>query len=338
MTTFTPPNVQGLNGMPLENVLPMGGGATMKRILAVLVAVVIAASILPGFARASLTPPVDKDGAIEILMKEIIKPSSASHPQAAYMLSKPLQAGDVVSSTRGTPYPIAEETWFIFIEGMPRAAFAHPVSYVFIDVQTGVRRLVPESWPPLINDYSLGDKTLEALGKGQLIKVYSILGASMPMPDTASTAPRGDYGDAPDGQGAYWAVVGRFPTLFATLNSLPGRPGAHALNVGQEMLGVKVSAEVDATDPADPDGVPNLVDADSDERMFVIIEGATAKLCFDVTVAAAAPDMPRYVNALLDFAQNGKWNGQVNGKEWAVVNLPVNVGPGTTATICSDIT
>lgn len=155
----------------------------------------------------------------------------------------------------------------------------------------------------------------------------------MPISGGKSVAPSGDYGDAPDGQFAYYGVKGRFPTLYSTSNSVFGRHGGHTLVTGEEMLGVRVSAEVDANDSKDPDGRPNLVDADSDERMFVIVEGTTAKLSFTVTVDKGAPKVTRYVNVLIDFDQNGRWNMGSYGREWVVVNFEVDVDPGFSKTI-----
>ena len=157
--------------------------------------------------------------------------------------------------------------------------------------------------------------------------------SAVPIAGSPSQAPRGDYGDAPDGQDAYYGVSGRYPTLFNTTNSQFGRPGGHTLNIGEETLGVNVSAEVDANDPADPDGVPNLVDADSDERIFVIVEGAQAKLAFTVTVAPNVPDVTRYANAVIDFDQSGNWSAGTYGTEWVVVNLGIDIDPGSSETV-----
>lgn len=110
------------------------------------------------------------------------------------------------------------------------------------------------------------------------------------------------------GQDAYYGVTGRFPTLFATTNGNLSRLGLHALNTGGEMLGLNVSAEINATDTADPDDFPNLADSDRDERIFVIIEGEKAKLAFAVTVAQNVPKLERYVNGLLDFDHSGNWS------------------------------
>jgi len=171
------------------------------------------------------------------------------------------------------------------------------------------------------------------LGRGQLIVLYSILDSAVPISGSSTQAPTADYGDAPDRQDAYYGIAGHYPTLYNTTNSQFNRPGGHTLNIGGETLGVNVSAEVDATDPYDPDGVPNLVDADSDERTFVIVEGAKAKLAFTVTVSPNAPNVTRYANALIDFDQSGNWSAGAYGTEWVVVNLVVNVAPGASETV-----
>jgi hypothetical protein len=280
---------------------------------------------------ATSAQSISKDEALEILMNDLMKPSSSFDRVAAYMLSEPLQANDIVSSDFGSNYTINNDTWFIFVDDYPSYMFGHPVRYVFMDAATGSYAIENETWWPSINYMSMWNETL---GRGEVIEIYSILGGAVPEPvgNCTGTSP-GDYGDAPDGQEAYWGVNGSFPTLFSTNNSKFSRPGAHTLNVGQEMLGASVTKEDCATDPNDPDNVSNMVDADSDDRIFVMIENTTAKLVFDVTVNAGAPNITRYVNVLIDFDQNGKWSGNVTGKEWAIVNMEVNVAPETNETI-----
>ena len=285
-------------------------------------------------ASVTVSPPpagIDKDGAIAILVGKIIKPADAYKRISAFMLSQPLQNGDVVTSESGQSYPINTDTWFVFIDDEPLAFFAHPTRYVFIDAKTGSYNISNETWPPRINNISMWNP--QNLGRGQLIVLYSILDSAVPISGSTSQAPTGDYGDAPDGQDAYYGISGRYPTLYNTTNSQFNRPGVHTLNIGGETLGVNVSAEVDATDPYDPDGVPNLVDADSDERTYVIVEGTKAKLAFTVTVSPNAPNVTRYANALIDFDQSGNWSAGAYGTEWVVVNLVVNVAPGSSETV-----
>ncbi len=137
---------------------------------------------------------------------------------------------------------------------------------------------------------------------------------------TVHAQPLADYADAPDGMATFYPAggTGLFPTLFATANSRVGAPGAHHLVTGQEWLGPMVSMtsdELDASDPADPDGVPNLVGADGFDDglpplpLFLVLTSLppSASLSFEVSVAPAAPIMTRYVNVLIDWDRDGVW-------------------------------
>jgi len=283
---------------------------------------------------AAAPPGISHWDAIEILVKQIIPPAADDARISAFMLSEPLKAGDTVSSESGASYPITTRTWFIFIDDNPQAFYAHATRYVFMDARDGSYTIANESWPPEINGYSMWDTQL---GKGHLIELWSVLDIPTPVSAATSSAPEADYGDAPDGQLAYYGIPGHFPTLFNTANSHFGLPGGHTLNVGEETLGLNVSAEVDALDPFDPDGMPNLVDSDKDERIYVITEQNQARLAFTVSVSLGAPDITRYANALIDFDYSGNWSASSYGVEWVVVNLPVDVDPGDSETILSPL-
>lgn len=162
----------------------------------------------------------------------------------------------------------------------------------------------------------------------------------------AAAAPVAEYGDAPESgpagyAGPYSTVEAAFPTLHATTNS--SGPGAHALDSSMEWLGENFSYEEDANDPADPDGVMNLDNADDydDGVKGLTIELTSipppATLSVGVSVDAGAPNVPRYLNAVIDLNMDGKWGGHAAGgePEWVVQNMPVNVPPGTTETIVS---
>lgn len=155
--------------------------------------------------------------------------------------------------------------------------------------------------------------------------------------------PAADYGDAPDGRHAFYPGGGGmaiFPTLFATANSRVGGPGVHHLTTGQEWLGPMGSAtsvEIDANDPGDPDGTPNLVGSDGFDdglpplplTLILTSLPPQAFLTFQVSVAGGAPAVPRYVNVLIDWNLDGEWKnlpGQT--PEWAIANYQVNTGPG----------
>jgi len=280
-----------------------------------------------------VAPPIEieLDDALEILMGEVLKPAASGDRVSAFILSQPLQAGDVVTSQSGQTGWVEDATWFAFIDDDPAAAFAHATRYVTIDADDGECEVINDIWPPEINGVSMWDTT--SLNRGDLIDIYPVLDSAVPIAGTRSDAPTADYGDAPDGQDAYYGVLGRFPTLYNTSNSLFSRPGGHTLNIGEETIGFNVSPEVDANDLNDPDLVPNLVDADSDERFYVLASGGNARLAVTVSVSAGAPDITRYINVLIDLDQSGNWSDSIYAKEWVAINLPVDVDPGTSRTI-----
>ena len=164
---------------------------------------------------------------------------------------------------------------------------------------------------------------------------------------SAADAPLADFGDAPDGVEAgyappHQAVIGQFPTSFATTNRRYGLPGLHILDSSQEHLGVRQSLEIDASDPGDPDLVENFVDDDFDD-------GLTGGACPTVSPVGAWPDAvpvtldvdvnagsggPLYLNILLDIDHDGTWANTADGlPEWVVVDHAVALTPGGTATI-----
>ena len=273
--------------------------------------------------------------AIDLLMNNIINPGSSNNRISAFMLSQPLQNGDVVTSESEDEYNISNNSWFVFIDDDPEAEFAHDTRYLFIDEKTGDYNIYNNTWPPLINNISLFDP--DNLSRGNLIEFYPVLNYSEPVVnisgDVDDSSISGDYGDAPDNRDAYYGVTGRFPTFYNTTNSLFGRPGGHTRITGEETLGLLVSAEVDANDPNDPDGIPNLVDSDRDDRLFVMVNAHNARLYFTVKVSQNAPDVTRYVNILIDFDQNGNWTTGSHGIEWVVKNQEVDVKPGMAKTI-----
>ncbi len=315
-----------------------GDATQMKPILVVLIAVsCIGSAALSGCLtpnpNADVNPitKIKQQEAVRIFVDQILKPGASTTNSSALMLTRVLRPGDVITSESGTSYPVSANSWFVFIDDAPWALYAHPTRYLLIDAETGVTTTINESWPPLINNHSLGDN--RSHHRGDLITVYPTLSYPLPIPvATSPGAPRADYGDAPDGQEAYVGVTGAFPTYYNTTHSRVGDHCAHAVTTGQEMLGTTVSAEVDVTDPNDPDLVPNLVNADSDDGMAIILSNHTARLSVTITVNATAPDVPRYLNALIDFDQNGSWMEGAEGTEWTVINEVVNVTPGTTTT------
>jgi hypothetical protein len=264
-------------------------GFSLPRILKALFVVVFMCTL-----SSVSTAQIGKDDAIEILCDDILM-TTEDDEVAAYMLPITLNPGDeVISEDSSVTVTVPAASWFVYVDDEPCAFFEHPVRYVLIDAATGADSIAQADWPPMINGISFWDM-------GSPIEVYPMVSTSTPIfgAKVPLKQPLGDYGDAPDKTvyclPAYFEVPGRFPTFWNTDNSDLDLPGCHTLNVGEEMLGTAVScavsAEVNADDPADPDGVPNLVDADSDERIFVIMDGNIGKFAFMVKVINTAPNV-----------------------------------------------
>lgn len=158
---------------------------------------------------------------------------------------------------------------------------------------------------------------------------------------TAAPALAADFGDAPDGAPAGYRgtrVIGRFPTRLDTRSS--PNPGAHILSPGPDRLGEAVTAESDADDLADPDGEPNLINADGGDDGVIAftlsLDQVPAQATLEVSVAltATAPPGPRYLNVLIDMNLDGRWSvGEDATPEWAVRNLVVSLIPGTSRSV-----
>ncbi len=135
------------------------------------------------------------------------------------------------------------------------------------------------------------------------------------MKQGSQEALKADYGDAPDElpagySNAFADVIGHFPTLFKTTNSrIAGTPGVHALEMPAEKaesLGVQLSWEHDANDPADPDGTPNLIFDDFNDGLRLV--PLPPALVFTIKLGPQAASGPRYLNVLVDLDRNGTWD------------------------------
>ena len=112
------------------------------------------------------------------------------------------------------------------------------------------------------------------------------------------------------------------------------------LTPGPDRLGETVTSETGADDRSDPDGVPNLINADAGDdgvtALILSLDQVPAQATLEVSVAltAAAPRGPRYLNALIDMNLDGRWSvGEDATPEWAVRNLVVNLAPGTSRSV-----
>lgn len=158
-------------------------------------------------------------------------------------------------------------------------------------------------------------------------------------PAPPGSPPAADYGDAPDGGDTDYpepfVQQAQFPTLFAS-------NGARTLRVDEATLGPTASQEVDASDPADPDGMPNLTNSDSDDGLVDFFITLTAippptTLSVDVVGPPGSPGGTFYINAVIDLNMDGEWGGRgANGElEWVVQNQPVQVSAGNTTSFTS---
>jgi len=148
----------------------------------------------------------------------------------------------------------------------------------------------------------------------------------------------GDYGDAPDGLPCGYSgdadqdVVGRFPTRHDTESSrIAQAPGAHAASTRELALGspLLTSRELGAADPADPDRTPNLVDDDTDDGLLIELL-PSGGIEFKVAVSRRAESSAGvcYLNALYDLNRDGEWQQTAFGREWIVMNDPIDLAPG----------
>lgn len=201
--------------------------------------------------------------------------------------------------------------------------------------------------------YALGEESYDKDLDDQILAIdVDLIIPPVTMDDDVVVA-EAEYGDAPENgvagyAGSYSTVEAAFPTLYSTVNSSYG-PGAHALDSSQEWLGDpnagdSYSLEVDADDSADPDGVTNLTNTDDFDdgvtglNVMLTQIPPPATLSVDVTVETGAPEVPRYLNAVIDLNMDGSWKGNAAGgePEWIVKNYVVNVAPGSTESVTSD--
>jgi len=294
--------------------------------------------------------PESVEDVIQILLARL-DTSGKEGSWVAHVAPAPLTQDTAVVPAEGqTAFTPGGDYWFAFVDEDPFAWFEHEVKFVFIDAATGAMTVEDQSWWPEVDGQSFLDS-----GRG-LVKVFAAAAPEWRASQTKQAdgvkaeAPSADYGDAPDDTWdddpdlVYFrgGISGKFPTLFETDNSVAGRPGGHALAVGEETIGPNVSAENDANDPDDPDEAPNLVDQDRDDGVFWVFypDLAAGKLnvrfAVNVAVAAGAPDQDRYLNILADHNRDGRWQRNDRGAEWLVENFAVRVPPGEAAIVWTD--
>ncbi|MBZ0270593.1 hypothetical protein K8I61_01040 [bacterium] len=268
----------------------------------------------------------------------------------AYAVASKLGAGDTLEPYDGETDAPDGDYWFAFLDDQPFADYEHDARFVYTDPDTGSMDVENQRWWPVLNDTGLFVADVE------IVRMFSpitedVTGSSKSGARPKLGGPEGDYGDAPDDTldpgnvGAYVIgdIDGHFPTLWNTDNSINDRPGGHTLVWDEEWIGDDVSGEEDADDPADPDGVPNLVNNDKDNEVYwqFYIDPQTFELTVrflvKVSVHEDAPDTTRYINILVDTNRDGEWKRNNLGVEWLVQNFPVDdVAPGESKWVLTD--
>ena len=135
--------------------------------------------------------------------------------------------------------------------------------------------------------------------------------------------PVADYGDAPDG------VLGRFyPSNFNSPNAAPGQDAPFHFDVTREWLGVN-GPPTTTTVEANSIQVNGDFD-DSGSSVFMLNAAGVGQRGYLYTTASYNPNLStasqtRYLNAAVDFNDNGVW-GDVSPaqREWVVRNVPFN--------------
>jgi hypothetical protein len=157
---------------------------------------------------------------------------------------------------------------------------------------------------------------IAALAAGMFILLPA---AALPSPAHGQLS--ADFGDAPDNTldptvEAYPGVPGRFPSLLNTANaSVPGNVGPFHLTINEEWL-----ADPDDTTSPSTTAEANakvLPEEDEDDARFVILcyeseppapAGYICSLFVSaIQVSPSAPDVERYVNAVVDLNRDGNW-------------------------------
>ena len=162
-----------------------------------------------------------------------------------------------------------------------------------------------------------------------------------------------DLGDAPDSTNhttatmtAYAGVTASFPTVRDIGTGAPPGP-FHRLGSGDSWLGPAVTAEQDADQLPDADGVTNIDplsdtsdrDGADDGVSFPISLPPCQTTSFNYVIRVLGGTRDRYTNVWFDFNRNGQWGDTFTCvdssstvqtvHEWAVQDQLTTLGPGT---------
>jgi uncharacterized repeat protein (TIGR01451 family) len=163
-----------------------------------------------------------------------------------------------------------------------------------------------------------------------------------------------DLGDAPDSSNHFGVamtaypgpVLANYPTVYDPATGLPPGP-RHRFPRADAWLGQRVSGERDADLFPDQDAATNLRPPadipDRDNFDDGILRPPAVKHCtltdmeVQVTVAAGAPTMTRYINTWIDWNRDGDWDDTYTlcpgalTSDWVVRDFATFLGPGVHA-------
>jgi hypothetical protein len=139
----------------------------------------------------------------------------------------------------------------------------------------------------------------------------------------ASGGPVADYGDAPDN-----IAGGFYPSKFGSTNATPGMNSPFHFDTSREWLGT-AGPPSNTSQEADSLQV-NADNDDSGSSIFMLNAAGIGQRGYLYTTASYDPNLTtanqtRYLNAAVDFNNNGQW-GDVSAtqREWVVRNVPFN--------------
>jgi len=87
-----------------------------------------------------------RDLAVEKVISDIMFDSLES--KDLYYTPGIIQAGRRITNPYGGSYEAEKDSWFLFIDDLPEAFYAHDCRYVFVEIWGGDATVYDEQWPP----------------------------------------------------------------------------------------------------------------------------------------------------------------------------------------------
>ena len=128
----------------------------------------VIALLVWGAVGAASSPIADVDAVRRLVETEILPTYHADGDYIAFLLSRSVGPNDVLSPYAPTPIPddvdrlphltpygIASSCWFVWVDLVPGARYAHETLFVLIDTETLAYTVSREMWWPVLNGRSL---------------------------------------------------------------------------------------------------------------------------------------------------------------------------------------